>query len=137
MRVVYDNDQTLDVYTDEILMALASAERIQLTGMITTRTVNGIGYDKYDELVAQRKQMVNLARESGMRHLPDPVKGPGVSLQPPSSGKIGDTMPIDTDGSRLIVREARKASPSNPLVVICGGQLTAAADAYLPDPFRS
>lgn len=67
MRVVYDNDQTLDVYTDEILMALASVKRIQLTGMITTRTVNGIGYDKYDELVAQRKQMVNLARESGMR----------------------------------------------------------------------
>jgi hypothetical protein len=134
MRVVYDNDQTRDVYTDEVLMAMAGAGRIQLVGMITTRTVNGIGYDKYDELVAERKQMVNLARKSGMRNLPDPVKGPRVSLQPPASGKINDTMTIGTDGSRLIVREARKASPSNPLVVICGGQLTAVADAYLLDP---
>jgi hypothetical protein len=134
MRVIYDNDQTRDVYTDEIMMAMASAGRIQLVGMITTRTVNGIGYDKYDELVAQRKQMVNLARKSGMRHLPDPVKGPRVSLQRPPSGKIEDTRIIGTDGSRLIVREARKASPSNPLIVICGGQLTTVADAYLLDP---
>lgn len=134
MRVIYDNDQTRDVYTDEIMMAMASAGRIQLTGMITTRTVNGIGYDKYDELVAERKQMVNLARQSGMRHLPDPVKGPRVSLQTPSSEKIEDTRAIGTDGSQLIVREARKASPSHPLVVVCGGQLTAVADAYLLDP---
>jgi len=133
MTVIYDNDQTRDVYTDEILMAMASAGRIQLVGMITTRTVNGIGYDKYDELVAEREQMVNLARKSGMRHLPDPVKGSRVSLQPPPSGKIEDTEIIDSAGSRLIVSEARKATPDNPLVIICGGQLTAAADAYLLD----
>ena len=133
MRVVCDNDQTEDVYTDEVLMAMASAGRIQLVGMITARTVNGIGYDKYDKLVTQRKQMVSLARRSGMMHLPDPVKGPRVSLQPPSSGKIEDTRTIGSDGSRLIVREAHKAGPGNPLVVICRGQLTAVADAYLLD----
>ena len=69
-----------------------------------------------------------------MTHLPDPVKGPKVSLQPPPSGKIEDTRTIGSDGSRLIVREAHKADPGNPLVVICGGQLTAVADAYLLDP---
>ena len=42
-------------------------------------------------------------------------------------------MTIGSDGSRLIVREAHKAGPGNPLVVICGGQLTAVADAYLLD----
>jgi len=134
MRVIYDNDQTRDVYTDEVLMAMAGADRIHLVGMITTRTVNGIGYDKYDELVAERRQMVNLARKSGMRHLPAPVKGPRMSLQAPVSGKIEDTRTIGSDGSRLIVREAHKVGPGNPLVVICGGQLTALADAYLLDP---
>jgi len=134
MRVIHDNDQTEDVYTDEVLMAMASAGRIQLVGMITTRTVNGIGYDKYDKLVTQRKQMVSLARRSGMTHLPDPVKGPKVSLRQPPSGKIEDTRTIGSDGSRLIVREAHKADPGNPLVVICGGQLTAVADAWLLDP---
>ena len=134
VTIIYDNDQTRDVYTDEIMMAMASAGRIQLIGMITTRTVNGIGYDKYDELVAERKQMVNLARKSGMRHLPDPVKGTRVSLQPPASEKIEDTETIGSDGSWLIVHEARKASSNDPLIVICGGQLTAVADAYLLDP---
>jgi hypothetical protein len=134
VRVVYDNDQTRDVYTDEILMAMASTGGIQLTGMITTRTINDIGYDKYDELVAERRQMVDLARKSGMRHLPDPVKGPRVSLQSPASEKIEDTETIGSDGSWLIVREAHKASFNDPLIVICGGQLTAVADAYLLDP---
>ena len=35
--VIYDNDNALDVYTDELVMALASAGEIDLRGMIIQR----------------------------------------------------------------------------------------------------
>jgi hypothetical protein len=132
--VFYDNDQTRDVYTDELLMAMASAGKIKLVGMSTSRTINGIGYDKYDELAEERRRMVRLARQSGMRHLPEPVLGPKVSLARPASGRIGDTAPIDTPASRAIIAAARQCAAAEPLVVLTGGQLTAVADAYLLEP---
>jgi hypothetical protein len=41
---------------------------------------------------------------------------------------------IGSAGSDLIVREANRATPERPLLVVIGGGLTTLADAYLADP---
>lgn len=133
--VVYDNDSHSDVYTDEFLLALSSAGKIDLRGFITTSPesccVNGETY-AYD--AAGREGIVEMARESGMERIPKVLRGPAVSLVEPASGRIEDTAALDSPGSRLIVDEARRATPQKPLVLVMGGPLTAAADAYLLCP---
>jgi hypothetical protein len=86
--------------------------------------------------LSERQAFIEKARRSGMRHIPDVVAGPTISItsRRPASGKIEDTPPRESEGSWLIVNEARRASAKRPLVVIMGGQATAAVDAYLLDP---
>jgi hypothetical protein len=136
--VIYDNDEVMDTYTDEYAMALASLGEIQLKGMISssplwpeTRFLNAT---YYETMVSNRQKVVAAARASGFQHIPDPVRGPNEALRKPESGRIEDTRPIGSQGSRLIVEEARKASKEKPLVIVIGGGLTAEADAYLLDP---
>ncbi len=136
--VVYDNDETIDMYTDEYLMALASSGEIHLVGIVTSSAIAPYNPDvtsaEYQQMAREREAMARLARTSGFRHIPNPVRGVAGSLQKPTSGRIEDTNPIGSEGSRLIVKEARKASPERPLVVVEGGPLTTIADAYLLDP---
>jgi hypothetical protein len=146
--IIYDNDAVIDVYSDEYIMALASAGDIHLAGMITSSSI--MPFNKYVpevdfenslppsakrlNMVKNRAHGVQLARESGFRNLPDPVVGIRGHLTRPSTGKIIDTIPFGSEGSKLIIAEARKASPENPLLLIMGGPLSVAADAYLLDP---
>jgi hypothetical protein len=145
--VIYDNDAVIDVYTDEYIMALASAGEIRLVGMITSSSI--APFNKYVpaedfenptppvanrlNMVNNRKHGVQSARESGFRTIPDPVIGMKGHLQRPSSNDINDTVPFKTAGSDLIIHEARKASPDVPLVLVMGGPLSVAANAYLLD----
>lgn len=135
--IIYDNDETVDVYTDEYLMALASAGDIELAGMITTSSVapynRYVSRERYEKMVDDRLQGVIHARNSGLRNIPDPIRGIKGHLKKPPSGRIENTLPIGSAGSRLIVAEAHKASPEKPLVVVVGGPLTTVADAYLLD----
>lgn len=135
--VIYDNDTTVDVYTDDYLMALASAGDINLAGMITTASVapfnKYVSPERYEQEVADRLQGVAHARNSGFRNIPEPVRGVKGHLRRPSSGKIEDTEPIGSEGSRLIVNEAKKAKSGTPVVIVVGGPLTTVADAYLLD----
>ncbi len=136
--VIYDNDGCLESgFTDLEVMALASAGRINLRGIITT-----CSYGEWDrgnqplpeaELIRERQEFIEKGRRSGFRNIPDCSAGPSVSLRRPASGRIEDTKPIDTPGSRLIVSEAKKASAAKPLVIVMGGQATAVADAWLLD----
>src|SRR5206468_9200408 len=86
--------------------------------------------------IEERQALIDKARRSGMHRLPDVAAGPSVSLtsRRPASGRIEDTPPFGTEGSWLIVTEARKASTTRPLVIVMGGQATAPVDAYLLDP---
>jgi hypothetical protein len=136
--VVYDNDEAIDVYVDEYLLALASTAEIQLKGIMTSSSVEP--YNKwvpvaaFDRMVNDRQRLTAEARASGLIHVPNPVRGPMGQLDKPPSGIIEDTRPIGAEGSRMIVREATAASATMPLVVVVGGALTAEADAYLLDP---
>jgi len=140
--VIYDNDGTLESgYPDVYVYALASAGLIQLKGIVTTcsygewkRTPPYSPQPEADH-IRERQELIDKARRSGFRHLPDCTAGPSISLESrrPSSGRIEDTPPIKTPASRLIVNEAREATPQKPLVILMGGQATAVADAYLLD----
>jgi len=126
--VIYTNNSNQDCYTDEYLMALASAGDIRLRGIIVCTM------DALDQTAADRAALVAKARRSGMRNIPDPVLGPGKPFVKPPSGKIEETRPWGSPAGRLIVAEARKATPRKPLVVVSGGPPAAVADAYLLDP---
>ncbi len=138
--VIYDNDGGLESgFTDEYIMALASAGVISLRGIISTGT-NG-EQPPYvprteNDIIFERVDLVAKARRSGLRNIPDVSPGPGVSMtaRRPASGIIEGTPPYGSKGGWLIVNEARKATPAKPLVVVMGGQGSALADAYLLDP---
>jgi hypothetical protein len=139
--VIYDNDGAIESgFTDMYVQALASAGIIELRGLVTTCSY---GEERRQppyaplsdaDQVRERQELVEKARRSGLRNLPDVSPGPSLSLTRPASGRIEDTVPQATPGSWLIVNEARKATPTRPLVVLMGGQATAVADAYLLDP---
>ena len=50
-----------------------------------------------------------------------------------SSAMTDPAVPIDSEGARLIVEEARRCSPERPLYVCCGASLTDIASACLLD----
>lgn len=130
-RVIYDNDDHRDVYTDEYLIALAHLGELQLAGIITTYAPN---QREYDLFVEGRQEIVEKARRSGFANLPEVWAGTSDRLIQPPSNRIEDTVPLDLPASRFIVEQARTATWDNPLVIVTGGQLTSVADAYLIDP---
>jgi len=134
--VIYDNDYAND-YVDWYLMALASAGGIHYRGISTSSSVapynRHMPADVLGECVALRTRMVAIGRASGLSNLPEPVAGTRGNLIRPASGRVEDTTPIDSPGSRQIVREARTATTEKPLIVCVGGPLTVVADAYLLD----
>ncbi len=146
--VIHDNDTVIDVYTEDFLMAAASLGELDLRGIVTSSSVRPFNphipeSDFHSDLppapnrlnfVANRTHGVRLAREAGLSDIPDPIMGIKGNLQRPDSGKIEDTAPVDSPGTRLVLETALSASPEKPLVLIMGGQASIAADAYLLDP---
>lgn len=135
--MIYDNDWWQDVPDAAYLWAKASLGECDLRGNIITRCTFGWeqGYaHKLQEQVGDCQKLFSLARESGLRHVPEPVLGAVEALRRPESGKIEDTKFERSRGSELIVAEARKATREKPLLVFIGGSCTTMAAAYLADP---
>jgi hypothetical protein len=135
--VVYDNDWWFDVFDNNYLWAQASLDKVDLRANIVTRDMwdwqKGYLYTM-KQSVEDAQKALRLARSSGLTNIPDLTLGADQVLIRPESGKIEDTQAYPTDGSRLIVAEAKKASPEKPLLVICGGPLTTVANALLTNP---
>jgi hypothetical protein len=134
--VLYDNDAVWESgWTDPYLFALASAGRIDLRGIVTTG-VWPLPPGPAESWGKERQPLVDKARRSGMRNLPDVVDSRNVTISSrrPASRRIEDTPAVHSDGGRKIVEEARKCSAEKPLVVVVGGLATSVADAYLIDP---
>ena len=126
--IIFDNDDHRDTYTDEMLMIAEHVGRIDLKAIITTYKHN-----EYPKFVKGREEIREKAKKSGLKVDYELFSGTDKTLTVPSSGKIEDTKPLDIDGSRFIVEQARKASPESPLAILTGGQLTSVANAYLLD----
>ena len=132
--IIYDNDWWFDVFDNNYLWAQASLGHIDLRGNIVSRDMwdwdKGYLYPM-QQCIDDGNKALRLARQSGLRSIPDLTLGSAEVLQPPPSGKIDDTQATATPGSDLIIAEARKATPAVPLIVISGGPLTTVANALL------
>ncbi len=135
--LLYDNDWWFDVFDNNYLWAQVSLGKARLRGNIVARDMwdwqEGFLYKMEDSLKDAAKAL-KLARESGLRNIPELTPGSDRVLERPASGVIEDTAPHPSEGSRLMVAEARKASPAKPLLIISGGPLTTVANALLTDP---
>lgn len=135
--IIYDNDWWFDVFDNNYLWAQASLGHVQLRGNIVSRDMwdweKGYLYSPEDCIEDARKSL-QLARAAGLRKLPDITRGADRVLVRPLSGQIEETVQHPSDGSRLIVTEAKKATPEKPLLVIAGGPLTTVANALLSNP---
>jgi hypothetical protein len=88
--MIYDNDWWQDVPDAAYLWAKASQGKCDLRGNIITRCTFGweIGYaHQFDEQVDDGHKLLRIARESGLRNVPDPVLGAKEALRRPTSGK--------------------------------------------------
>ncbi|MDO4161070.1 MAG: nucleoside hydrolase [Prevotellaceae bacterium] len=62
------------------------------------------------------------------------LKGKYKVVAGAETGMTSSDKPIDSEGARLIISEAKKCSPEKPLYVTCGAALTNVASALLIDP---
>ena len=135
--IIYDNDWWFDVFDNNYLWAQASLGNADLRGNIVTRDMwdwqNGYQY-KMADCMNDANKALRLAEAAGLKNIPPLTPGSHTALVRPSSGKIEDTKALPSDGSRLIVAAAKKASPQKPLLIISGGPLTTVANALLTNP---
>jgi inosine-uridine nucleoside N-ribohydrolase len=129
--VFHDNDDHRDVYTEEYLMALAHLGEIRLVGLTTTYAPN---VREYDLFVQGRAGIVETARRSGLKNIPDALAATQQKLMRPRSNRPEETQPLNLGAAKALIAEARKATPEKPLVFLTGGQLTLVADAWLLAP---
>lgn len=135
--MIYDNDWWQDVPDAVYLWAKACQGKCDLRGNVITRCTFGWekGYaHKFEEQIDDCQKLLRMARDSGLRNVPEPVLGAKEALRRPQSGQIEDTQFQKSPGSELIVAEARKATRDKPLLVFVGGSCTTMAAAYLTDP---
>lgn len=135
--IIYDNDWWFDVFDNNYLWAQASLGVANLRGNIVSRDMwdwqKGYHYS-FEQSWKDAEKALKLARDSGLKNIPDLTRGSDRVLERPESGRIEDTVPHPSDGSRLIVAEAKKASPEKPLLIIAGGPQTTVANALLTNP---
>ena len=130
--IVLVNDGARDNWQGEYAAILAASARVRLVGLVVNSTTE---YPSLETNVTGYRQMLTAARDSGMRHLPEPTASIAPALAEPSSGMIEDTVPNRSEGARLILEAATAyGSVVHPLAITTGGALTDVADAYLLDP---
>ena len=135
--LIYDNDWWFDTPDENYLWAKATLGQANLRGNIVTRDLwdwrKGYLY-KLQQGMEDATKSIDIARRSGLMNIPDAVPGCDRAFDQPAGGRIEDTQIIRSQGSELIVAEARKATPEKPLLVFVGGPLNTVANAYLMDP---
>jgi hypothetical protein len=135
--IIYDNDWWYDVFDNNYLWAQASLGAAKLVGTVVSRDMwewkTGYQYPM-KQCVDDADKAIKVARDSGLKNIPDATRGSSLALEPPASGKIEDTKTVSTPGSELIAREAMKATPEKPLILIVGGPMTTVANAILTHP---
>jgi hypothetical protein len=129
--VVLLNDSTDDNWQGEYAVLLANSGGNQIAGIIVNTSPN---WQDINVNVAGWHGLVDAARASGLRGIPDPTASIGPPLVRPANGQIDATTANRSEGAHLIVDvSARLSLPYRPLVVATGGRLTDVADAYLID----
>ena len=124
--VIYDNDMVVDSPELWYLWLKANRKEVNLVGNISTLDAHAQGYP-HDVTYKEFTDAYAAFKAIGGQNVPAPVKGSSRTMT------TGQTSWENTTGSDLIISEAKKASPSKPLVIFAGGQVTSIANAYLKD----
>jgi hypothetical protein len=125
------NDGYSDNWEGEYAILFASTGSASLVGIVVN---DGWPWTNIDDNMSGWRQMVDAARDSGLRNIPDPLASPSSTLVRPSDEDVDSTTPNESDGARFIIEASYQWSqPFRPLVVVTGGRLTDVADAYLMD----
>ena len=129
--LVFVNDGAYDNWGLEYAVLLANGGGSRLAGIIIGTSGP---WPDIDTNVAGARDLVDAARKSNLKNIPDPITSIGAVLTRPTSGNIDDTPPNRSEGARFIVDASKSLALSyRPLVVATGGRLTDVADAYLID----
>ena len=104
--IIYDNDWWFDVFDNNYLWAQASLGKANLRANIVTRDMWDHPQYLYTmwQCLEDARRALELARKVKLRNIPDLTAGSDRVLNRPESGKIEDTRPLPTAGSRKIVR---------------------------------
>ncbi len=130
--IVLLNDGATDNWQGEYAVLLANGGGATLAGIIVDASP---AWSDLDANVGAWRSLVEAARQSGLRNIPDPIASVGASLVKPASGRVEDTVPNHSEGAQLILTHAAElALPYRPVVIATGTRLTDVADAYLLDP---
>jgi len=130
--VVLTNDGSEDNWQGEYAVLLANGGGLKVAGIVISTSPP---WPDIDVNITGWRGLVDAARMTGLRNIPDPITSIGAPLTRPASGAIDDTTPNRSEGALFIVDASRRLSlPYRPLVVLTGGRLTDVADAYLVDP---
>jgi hypothetical protein len=132
-KVIYDNDWFMDIIDAGYIVAKHKLGECDLRGIIVTADFyfgNGGLPGDIKEFTTFR----NTAIANGITTVPQYSAGANEMLERPGSGKISETSFTPTDGSKLIIAEAKKCTPESPLVIFIGGPATTVATALLQDP---
>jgi hypothetical protein len=129
--IILCNDGATDNWQGEYAVLFASTGGPSLAGIVINA---GWPWTDLDENMTGWQEMVNAARDSGLKGIPDPLASNGPSLARPDDGNIDSTEPNRSEGARFIVETSQQLSmPNRPVVVVTGGGMTDVADAYLMD----
>ncbi|MGI6224431.1 MAG: nucleoside hydrolase [Prevotella sp.] len=133
VHVLIDNDYCGDPDGLFQLAQQALSSTTEIVGIVGGHLSNNAGFisrtDQATESVERAKKLLDILGMSGR-----------WKVVPGAEHGMTDThKPIDSEGARLIISEARKCSPDKPLYVCCGAALTNVASALLlaPDISRS
>jgi hypothetical protein len=130
--IVLVNDGAFDNWQGEYAVLVANGGGPKLAGIVVGTSAP---WPDIDANITGWRGLVEAARASGLRNIPDPIASIGRPLTRPADGEIDSTAPNRSEGARFIVDASAQLSlPYRPLVIATGGRLTDVADAYLVDP---
>lgn len=128
VKVLIDNDFCGDPDGLFALAQQALCPTTDIVGIVGGHLKDNAGFttrkDQATESVENANALLNVMG----------LKGKYKVVTGAESGMTSADKPIDSEGARLIIAEAKKCSPDKPLFVTCGAALTNVASALLIDP---
>lgn len=129
--VILDQDDWSGDWLGEYAVLLANHGGPPLAGIIINTTPF---WPDLDANAQGFTNLINAARMSGLKNIPDVTPSAGGPLTRPADGQIESTAFNDTAGAELMIRLSNQLStPTRPVVIVVTTSFTDLANAYFLD----
>jgi len=129
--ILYQDDWSGD-WLGEYAMLLANSGGPPLAGIVINTSPF---WRDLDANATGWTNMINAARMSGLKGIPDVTPSAGGPLTPPADGQIASTVANDSAGAEKMIELSRQLStPTRPVVIVTTTGFTDLANAYFRDP---